>query len=72
MKASDKAKEIFIAYTKDSFVGSSYNSTKAKYAGRIAINMILEEIVKIEEDTKVDLSHLSRYWMNVKMELTKL
>jgi len=72
MKASDKAREIFLAYTKDSFVGSSYNSTKAKYAGKIAINMVLEEIVKLEEETKLDLSHRSKYWMNVKMELTKL
>jgi hypothetical protein len=72
MKASDKAREIFLAYTKDSFVGSSYNSTKAKYAGKIAINIVLEEIVKLEEETKLDLSHRSKYWMNVKMELTKL
>ena len=72
MKASDKAREIFLAYTKDSFVGSSYNSTKAKYAGKIAINMVLEEIVKLEEETKLDLSHRSKYWMNVKMELTKI
>ena len=72
MKASDKAREIFLAYTKDSFVGSSYNSTKAKYAGKIAINMVLEEIIKLEEETKLDLSHRSKYWMNVKMELTKL
>ena len=72
MKASDKAREILLAYTKDSFVGSSYNSTKAKYAGKIAINMVLEEIVKLEEETKLDLSHRSKYWMNVKMELTKL
>lgn len=72
MKASDKAREIFLAYTKDSFVGSSYNSTKAKYAGKIAINIVLEEIVKLEEDTKLDLSHRSKYWMNVKIELTKL
>jgi len=72
MKASDKAREIFLAYTKDSFVGSSYNSTKAKYAGKIAINMVLEEIIKLEEETKLDLSHRSKYWMNVKMELTKI
>ena len=72
MKPKDKAREIFLAYTKDSFVGSSYNSTKAKYAGKIAINMVLEEIVKLEEETKLDLSHRSKYWMNVKMELTKL
>ena len=72
MNPKEKAKELFISFSQDSFVGSSLNSSQVKHIILIHLNNMIAELQSVENLYKLDMRGTISYWMKVKGEVIKL
>lgn len=72
MNPNEKARELFISISHDSFVGASLNSSQVKHIVIIHLNNMISELESVENIYELDMKGTIAYWMKVKGEVIKL
>lgn len=72
MNPKEKARELFISISHDSFVGASLNSSQVKHIILIHLNNMIAELQSVENIYELDMKGTIAYWMKVKGEVIKL
>lgn len=72
MTPKDKAKELIVSISHDSFVGASLNASQVKHIVFIQLNNMIAELQSVENIYELDMKGTISYWMKVKGEVIKL